>query len=79
MLMINDAEKPVAVAGVMGGLNSEIEPDHENDRDRIRELRGQQRQNDIQETGDCGPRLPDGMKRASIRTSAKERRTESAD
>ena len=27
MLMINDAEKPVAVAGVMGGLNSEIEPD----------------------------------------------------
>ena len=27
MLMINDAEKPVAVAGVMGGLNSEIESD----------------------------------------------------
>ena len=27
MLMINDAEKPVAVAGVMGGLNSEIEAD----------------------------------------------------
>lgn len=27
MLMINDAEKPVAIAGVMGGLNSEIEPD----------------------------------------------------
>ncbi len=27
MLMINDAEKPVAVAGVMGGLNSEIEDD----------------------------------------------------
>ena len=27
MLMINDAEKPVAVAGVMGGLNSEILPD----------------------------------------------------
>ena len=27
MLMINDAEKPVAVAGVMGGLNSEIEED----------------------------------------------------
>ncbi len=29
MLMINDAEKPVAVAGVMGGLNSEILPDTE--------------------------------------------------
>ncbi|MGI6206357.1 MAG: phenylalanine--tRNA ligase subunit beta [Anaerovoracaceae bacterium] len=27
MLMINDAEKPVAVAGVMGGLNSEITDD----------------------------------------------------
>ena len=27
MLMINDAEKPVAVAGVMGGLNSEITAD----------------------------------------------------
>lgn len=27
MLMINDAEKPVAVAGVMGGLNSEIVED----------------------------------------------------
>ena len=27
MLMIKDAEKPVAVAGVMGGLNSEILPD----------------------------------------------------
>ena len=27
MLMINDAEKPVAIAGVMGGLNSEILPD----------------------------------------------------
>lgn len=27
MLMINDAEKPVGVAGVMGGLNSEIEKD----------------------------------------------------
>lgn len=27
MLMINDAAKPVAVAGVMGGLNSEIEAD----------------------------------------------------
>ncbi|MBR5516357.1 MAG: phenylalanine--tRNA ligase subunit beta [Firmicutes bacterium] len=27
MLMIHDAEKPVAVAGVMGGLNSEIEAD----------------------------------------------------
>ncbi|MBR6472460.1 MAG: phenylalanine--tRNA ligase subunit beta [Firmicutes bacterium] len=27
MLMINDAEKPVAIAGVMGGLNSEITPD----------------------------------------------------
>ena len=29
MLMINDAEKHVAVAGVMGGLNSEILPDTE--------------------------------------------------
>lgn len=29
MLLINDAEKGVAVAGVMGGLNSEIEPDTE--------------------------------------------------
>lgn len=27
MLMINDGEKPVAVAGVMGGLNSEIKED----------------------------------------------------
>jgi phenylalanyl-tRNA synthetase beta chain len=27
MLMICDAEKPVAVAGVMGGLHSEVEPD----------------------------------------------------
>lgn len=27
MLMINDAEKPVAIAGVMGGLNSEIQED----------------------------------------------------
>mgnify|MGYP001466639888 CR=1 FL=1 len=27
MLMINDAEKPVAIAGVMGGLNSEIVED----------------------------------------------------
>ncbi|MBQ1490239.1 MAG: phenylalanine--tRNA ligase subunit beta [Eubacterium sp.] len=27
MLMINDAEKPVGVAGIMGGLNSEILPD----------------------------------------------------
>ena len=27
MLMINDATKPVAIAGVMGGLNSEIEAD----------------------------------------------------
>ena len=29
MLMINDGEKPVAVAGIMGGLNSEIEADTE--------------------------------------------------
>lgn len=29
MLMINDAEKPVALAGIMGGLNSEILPDTE--------------------------------------------------
>ena len=27
MLMINDAEKPVGLAGIMGGLNSEILPD----------------------------------------------------
>jgi phenylalanyl-tRNA synthetase beta chain len=27
MLMICDAEKPVAVAGIMGGLHSEVEPD----------------------------------------------------
>ncbi len=27
MLMINDTKKPLAVAGVMGGLNSEIKPD----------------------------------------------------
>ena len=29
MLMIKDAERPIAVAGVMGGLNSEIEEDTE--------------------------------------------------
>lgn len=29
MLMINDAEKPVAIAGIMGGLNSEILEDTE--------------------------------------------------
>ncbi|MEG1584933.1 MAG: phenylalanine--tRNA ligase subunit beta, partial [Anaerovorax sp.] len=27
MLMINDGKKPIAIAGVMGGLNSEIAPD----------------------------------------------------
>ena len=27
MLMINDAEKPIAIAGIMGGLNSEIKDD----------------------------------------------------
>jgi phenylalanyl-tRNA synthetase beta chain len=26
MLMICDGEKPVGIAGVMGGMNSEIEP-----------------------------------------------------
>ncbi len=27
VLMINDAERPIAIAGIMGGLDSEIEPD----------------------------------------------------
>ena len=38
MLMIRDAEKPVCVAGVMGGENSEVTDSYQHYRIRIRQL-----------------------------------------
>lgn len=51
MLTIHDAEKSIAIAGVMGGLNSEIENDTKTIIVESSQLPGQQRQDHCQEGG----------------------------
>ena len=77
MLLIKDAERGIAIAGVMGGLNSEIEEDTKTIIVESANFAGNSVRTTSKNWG-CVPKHPPDLRRASTRTSVKQLQTEYA-
>ncbi len=73
MLLINDGAGPVAIAGVMGGLESEILDSHPNHPDRMRVLPARLRAPHLEEARACPPRQAIGSNGAPTGTTPSRR------